>query len=111
MKHAAKIFWGMLVATAIFVIVALVIEMFNKSSTEIFEVTLYDAELADVIIITSTPYSEKEWTEIKNIVKQKSAHMDDTKKFNKQLFDLLNFEGYSVISFNLSRKVVKFQME
>ena len=111
MKHAAKIFWGMLTGSVLFIIIALGAEQFWGTSTEKFEVVLEDSMPADVIVITSKGYNKTQWKRIKTVIASEAKKSSDVPFLNQHITKLLIDKKYSIVTMFISRKVETFTME
>jgi len=110
MKSASTIFWGIISATVIFVVVGLVVgEFTDKSASKTFTAQLEDNTYADVIILTSTAYNEMGWIKIKHAVLLACEKTSDLYEINDQLPKILELEGYNVITVNVSRKINRIE--
>ncbi len=101
-KLATKIFWGIVVVTLLFVVGSLAVDMFNSKSSSIFTVTLKDSEIVDVVVITSTPYTQDEWNIIKSIVASVASKYDDIGIINPAVNTALH--DYSILAATTSRQ-------
>ncbi len=99
---ATKIFWGIVVVTLLFVVGSLAVEMFNSKSSSTFTVTLKDSELADVIVITSTSYTQDDWNIIKSIIADVAIKYDDIGVINPAVNTALH--DYSILAATTTRQ-------
>jgi len=116
MSQAKNIGLGILIGSVVFFSMLFVIDKFtdtfNKTASAKFEIALSDSTPADIIIITSIPYSKKEWDKIKNILEDVlKTSVPDIERLNEQLPNLLIIDGYSVISMLISKKIEIFDIE
>lgn len=94
-----------ILAFAIVILVAIsTVITFEGSSTKEFKVTLQNDAVADVIIITSTLYGNKDWKTIKQVVTAAAATTSNVGTLSGDLRNQLTSKGYSIVGFDIARQ-------
>ena len=86
------------------VIVLYIINSLQGSSTQEFEVTLKNSNVAEVLIITSTLYNANDWKNIRTLVTNETSKSSEIGTLHSSLRKLLTDNGYAIVSLSINRK-------
>ena len=86
------------------VIVLYIIDSLQGSSTQEFEVTLKNSNVAEVLIITSTLYNANDWKNIRTLVTNETSKSSEIGTLHSSLRKLLTDNGYAIVSLSINRK-------
>lgn len=86
------------------VIVLYIINSFQGSSSQEFEVTLKNSNVAEVLIITSTLYNANDWKKIRTIVINETSKSSEIGMLHSSLRKLLTDNDYAIVALSINRK-------
>ncbi len=104
-KCRERIVWCMALVTIIFVVASLGYEFITHYKTSnITTVMLEDASSADVLVILSEAYNERQWIRLVAIIHLEASKSHDIEYLNSHIQERLIELGHPIVAFSIDRK-------